>query len=70
MTTFKKLYLRHITTPTIMSHKEVKIRGPSQGLGPIPASKNEVLGPTPESKKSCCGKIPPITGVVIPEQHF
>ena len=35
-----------------LSIYEVKMRGPGQGLGPIPASKNEILGPGPESKKS------------------
>ena len=34
------------------------MRGPDQGLGPIPASKNEVLGLIPESKKSCGGTNP------------
>ena len=34
------------------------MRGPNHGLGPIPASKNEVLGSIPESKKSCCGTNP------------
>ena len=38
--------------------EEVKIRGPDQGLGPIPASKNEVLGLIPETKKLCCGTNP------------
>ena len=37
---------------------EVKIKGPDQGLGPIPASKNEILGLISESKKSCCGTHP------------
>ena len=46
------------------------MRGPSQGLGPIPASKNEVLGPIPEAKNHVVGPIPQITCVVIPKQHF
>ena len=29
-------------------NKEVKIRGPDQGLGPIPVSKYEVLGLIPK----------------------
>ena len=43
---------------TIIKGFEVKIRGPNQGLGSIPTSKNEVLGLIPESKKSCCGTNP------------
>ena len=49
---------------------EVKMRGPDKGLGPVPASKNEVLGPIPESKNHVVGPHPPITSVLIPEQHF
>ena len=33
----------------------VKIRGPNQGLGSIPASKNEALGFIPESIKCYSG---------------
>ena len=39
---------------------EVKIRGSNQGLGPIPAPKNEVLGLIPESKHHVVGPIPHI----------
>ena len=49
---------------------EVKIRGSNPGLGPIPASKNEVLGLIPESKNHVVGPIPQINRAVIPEQHF
>ena len=49
--------------------REVKIRGPNQGLGPIPASKNEVLGPIQESKNHVLGPIPQITSFIIPKQH-
>ena len=49
---------------------EVKIRGSNQGLGPIPAPKNEVLGLIPESKNHVVGPISQITSVLIPEQHF
>ena len=46
------------------------MRGPSQGLGPIPASKNEVLGPIPEAKNHVVGSIPQITRVMNPGQPF
>ena len=36
----------------------VKIRGPNQGLGSIPASKNEALGLIPESIKCYSGSDP------------
>ena len=49
---------------------EVKIRGSNQGLGPIPAPKNEVLRLIPESKNHVVGPILQIASIVIQEQHF
>ena len=45
------------------------MRGPDQGLRPIPASKNEVLGLIPESKNHVVKPILQITSVGIPEPH-
>ena len=53
-----KVLLERVGWDFVATFGEVKMRGPDQGLGPIPASKNEVLGPIPESKKSCCGTNP------------
>ena len=61
-----KLQKVQICSPVKWAHyNEVKIRAPDQGLGPIPASKNEVLGLIPESKKSCCGTNPSYVRLLV-----
>ena len=50
---------------------EVKIRGPNQGMGPIPALKKWGSGTDPRAQKNhVVEPILQITSVVIPEQHF